>query len=75
MSVFNGKNIAILGGSGTLGKALVRELAKEGMDRGKVVIYSRDEIKQLEMIDDFPLSKFPFLEFKLGDVREIVYGT
>ncbi len=70
MSVFKGKNIAILGGSGTLGRALVGELAKVEDNIGKVVIYSRDEIKQLEMMDDFPEDDFPFLEFVLGDVRD-----
>ncbi|WP_436515251.1 polysaccharide biosynthesis protein [Ekhidna sp. To15] len=70
MSVFKGRNIAILGGSGTLGRALVKELAKAEEDIRKVIIYSRDEIKQLEMMDDFPMERFPFLEFMLGDVRD-----
>lgn len=70
MSVFGGRNIAILGGSGTLGKALLKALSKNEPDIGKVVIYSRDEIKQLEMMDDFPSERFPFLDFKLGDVRD-----
>ena len=71
MSVFNGRNIAILGGSGTLGRALLKQLSESESDIGKVVIYSRDEIKQLEMMDDFPAERFPFLEFKLGDVRDM----
>lgn len=69
MSFLSNKNIAILGGTGTLGKAIVKELALNHKPR-KVLIYSRDEIKQLEMIEEFDDPKYSFLEFKLGDVRD-----
>lgn len=69
MSDFAGKNIAILGGSGTLGRALVRELAGTGVDQ--ILIFSRDEIKQLEMMEEFHSERFPVLNYKLGDVRDL----
>ena len=70
MSFLGSKKIAILGGTGTLGKALVNEIAKSYEDVSKVLIFSRDEIKQLDMMEDYPYEKFPFLDFKLGDVRD-----
>lgn len=69
MSFFKDKSIAIIGGSGTLGKACVKAFA--GLEVKKVLIFSRDEIKQLEMMDEFPKGNYPFLEYKLGDVRDV----
>lgn len=62
---FQGKNIAILGGSGTLGRALVKELIQ--YDPQMIAIVSRDEIKQLEMMELFGENP---LTYKLGDVRD-----
>lgn len=70
MSFLQRKKIAILGGTGTLGKALVDEIANSFSDVDNVLIISRDEIKQLEMMEDYPNDKFPFLTFRLGDVRD-----
>ncbi|WP_420316475.1 polysaccharide biosynthesis protein [Ekhidna sp.] len=69
MSAYTGKNIAILGGSGTLGHAIVRQLVNE--ETGRILVFSRDEIKQLEMMEEFPPEKFMTLDFKLGDVRDL----
>ena len=63
-------SIAILGGTGTLGRSIVKELLINNPESA-ILIFSRDEIKQLEMMDDFPQSKFPNLQFKLGDVRDL----
>lgn len=52
----NGR-IVILGGIGTLGRAIVKHLVEKN-SLTSILIYSRDEIKQLEMIDDLPDSKF-----------------
>lgn len=70
MSFFEGKNIAILGGSGTLGKALIRQLSVQSDKPEKVIIFSRDEIKQLEMMDEFDGKEFSNIEYHLGDVRD-----
>lgn len=69
MSAYSGKNIAILGGSGTLGRALIRELVETEVSR--ILVFSRDEIKQLEMMEEFPSEIFPMLDYKLGDVRDL----
>ncbi|GAB4234826.1 MAG: UDP-N-acetylglucosamine 4,6-dehydratase (inverting) [Ekhidna sp.] len=69
MSFFKEKKIAILGGSGTLGRALVQALTKNGVSR--ILVFSRDEIKQLEMMETFPAEEFPMIDYKLGDVRDL----
>ena len=71
MSLLENKKIAILGGSGTVGKALVRYMQSEQIGVQKIIIYSRDEIKQLEMMEDFPEEGSPPMEYKLGDVRDL----
>ena len=71
MSFLKHKRIAILGGTGTLGRALVTEIAESHSQVEKVLIFSRDEIKQLKMMEDFPEDSFPFLDYKLGDVRDL----
>jgi UDP-N-acetylglucosamine 4,6-dehydratase len=60
-----GLNILITGGTGSFGQAIVARLLAG--DVGRVLIYSRDELKQSEMRARFP---DPRLEFFLGDVRD-----
>lgn len=62
--------IAIIGGTGTLGRSIIESLLYANSD-AFILVYSRDEIKQLEMMESFPESHFPNLDFKLGDVRDL----
>ena len=67
MSVLTGASVLITGGTGSLGKALTREL----LDREQVarlVIFSRDELKQFHMREQF--AEDPRLRWFLGDVRD-----
>jgi len=64
------KSILITGGTGSFGKAFVKHLIKTNKNLKRLVIFSRDEWKQSEMAKDFPASKFPFIRFFLGDVRD-----
>ncbi|MEM6736009.1 MAG: polysaccharide biosynthesis protein [Bacteroidota bacterium] len=70
MSHLNGKSIAILGGSGTLGRALVKYVFNHKIDFSTILIFSRDEIKQLEMMEEFPEKSSVEIVYKLGDVRD-----
>ncbi len=48
------------------------------MKISRLVIFSRDELKQFEMAQTYPLKKYPFIRFFLGDVRDskrIEYAT
>ena len=67
--MFNNKNILITGGTGSFGKAFVKKVLKNYKPK-KLVVFSRDELKQFEMMQEFPKKKFPNLRFLLGDVRD-----
>ena len=64
------KSILITGGTGSFGKAFVRELLSRDFGFERIIIFSRDELKQWEMQNEFPESKYPQLRFFLGDIRD-----
>ena len=64
----NKKNILITGGTGSFGKNFVNFLLKKDLFN-KIVIFSRDELKQYEMKNYF--KNDPRLRFFIGDVRDI----
>jgi UDP-N-acetylglucosamine 4,6-dehydratase len=59
----------VTGGTGSFGKAFVR-MAIERYRPRRLVIYSRDELKQYEMAQDYPVSRHPYLRYFIGDVRD-----
>jgi len=67
----NKKNILITGGTGSFGKACVKYILKN-YKPNKLVIFSRDELKQFEMAEELQSSKNNngCLRFFLGDVRD-----
>ncbi len=62
--------ILITGGTGSFGKKFVELLLKRHPEISRIVIYSRDELKQFEMAQYYPTSKYPNLRFFIGDVRD-----
>jgi len=64
--MFNDKSILITGGSGSLGKKLVETILSRYKPR-RLVIYSRDELKQYEMHQDFNAA---CMRYFIGDVRD-----
>lgn len=62
----NGRTILITGGTGSLGKRLTRKILSRYRPK-KIIILSRDELKQSEMSQTF---HDPCLRFFIGDVRE-----
>ena len=66
----NHKTILITGGTGSLGKAITKHVFKKYSQIKKVIILSRDEQKQFQMAQDYPLDKYPQIRFFLGDVRD-----
>ena len=64
---FTGKTILVTGGTGSFGKAYISNLLKSHNPR-KVIVFSRDELKQLEMRNLF--SNDPRLRFFIGDIRD-----
>ncbi len=68
--MFNNKSILITGGTGSFGHQYVRMILEQ-FQVNKLVIYSRDELKQYEMSQIFPTQKYPFMRYFLGDVRDL----
>lgn len=66
--MLNGKTILITGGTGSFGRQLTKTIVERYEPR-KLIIFSRDELKQYEMTQRHSPAKHPFLRFFLGDVR------
>jgi UDP-N-acetylglucosamine 4,6-dehydratase len=66
---FNGKSVLITGGTGSFGKAFVRTLLSQ-FQPSRIVIFSRDELKQYEMAEEFSEKKYPCMRYFIGDVRD-----
>lgn len=64
--MFNGKSILITGGSGSFGKMYVRTILERYKPK-RLIIYSRDELKQFEMQQVF---NDPCMRYFIGDVRD-----
>jgi len=64
------QSILITGGTGSFGKEFVRTVLRHCPKLKRLVIFSRDELKQFEMQQEFPMSEYPALRFFLGDVRD-----
>ena len=71
MSISKNSKILITGGTGSFGKAFLSALLKKFPDISRVVIFSRDELKQSELQQNFPFKKYPQLRFFLGDIRDL----
>lgn len=68
--MLHNKSILITGGTGSLGKALTYHILKKWPGVKRLVIFSRDEQKQYEMEQDYPVAKYPQVRFFIGDVRD-----
>lgn len=68
--MLNHKSILVTGGTGSFGKKFVEIILKEYPEIERLVIYSRDELKQFEMAQRFSESEFPQLRYFIGDVRD-----
>ena len=68
--MFKNKSILITGGTGSFGKAFAEYLIKNHKDLSRLVIFSRDELKQFEMSNE---KKFqhPNVRYFLGDIRDL----
>ena len=69
--MLNNKSILITGGTGSFGKIFVRKILLKYPKIKRLVVFSRDELKQFEMANEFSTKKYPNLRYFLGDVRDI----
>src|ERR1051326_3317902 len=66
----NGKSILVTGGTGSFGHALVKAVVEDFRPE-KLIIFSRDELKQFEMGQQYSDAQYPFLRYFIGDVRDL----
>ncbi len=64
-------NLLITGGTGSFGRSFVPEALKRLPNLRRMVIFSRDELKQFNLQQKYPPDKYPQLRFILGDVRDL----
>ncbi len=67
--MFNDKNILITGGTGSFGKKCT-EILLNNYKPKRIIIYSRDELKQYEMSQVFSHDKYPCMRYFIGDIRD-----
>ena len=68
--MLNGKSVLITGGTGSFGKKFIETILSRYSDVKKIIIYSRDELKQSDLRQKYPMNSFPHLRFFIGDVRD-----
>ncbi len=64
------KSILVTGGTGSFGKRFVKRILTEHPDVRRLVVFSRDELKQFDMAQEFSPAQYPCLRYFLGDIRE-----
>ena len=60
----------ITGGTGSFGKEFLKRILTKLPDVQRIVIYSRDELKQYELQQEYPRHQYPMLRFFIGDIRD-----
>jgi UDP-N-acetylglucosamine 4,6-dehydratase len=67
--MLNGKTVLITGGTGSFGKKMT-QIVLENYKPKKLIIFSRDELKQFEMSQTWNTKRYPSIRYFLGDVRD-----
>lgn len=68
--MLEGQSILVTGGTGSFGKAFVRTILQRYPRVRRLVVFSRDELKQFEMAQEFSEREYRNLRYFLGDVRD-----
>lgn len=64
------EKILITGGTGSFGKAFIKHIISNRPEVTRLVVFSRDELKQWELQQLYPKNQYPQLRFFLGDIRD-----
>ena len=70
MILDSSSSILITGGTGSFGRSFIKYILEKFPNIRRLVIYSRDELKQWELSQIYPPSKYPNLRFFIGDIRD-----
>ena len=65
-----GKSILLTGGTGSFGKAFIKKIINSNYEVERLVIFSRDELKQWELQRVFSTKEYPILRYFIGDIRD-----
>jgi UDP-N-acetylglucosamine 4,6-dehydratase len=68
--MFSKKSLLITGGTGSFGRAFVKTVLERWPDINRLVVYSRDELKQFEMSQVFSEQRHKGLRYFIGDIRD-----
>ncbi|AXH63527.1 UDP-N-acetylglucosamine 4,6-dehydratase (inverting) [Providencia huaxiensis] len=68
--MLNNKSVLITGGTGSFGKQFIKTILQRYPNVKKIIIFSRDELKQFELKQQYPAAIYPQLRFFIGDVRD-----
>ncbi len=68
--MLNGKSVLVTGGTGSFGRTFVKTTLERYSDVRRLVVLSRDELKQFEMAQVFDNRKYAALRYFIGDVRD-----
>ncbi|MDO3377982.1 UDP-N-acetylglucosamine 4,6-dehydratase (inverting) [Geoalkalibacter halelectricus] len=69
--MLNSSSILVTGGTGSFGRRFVQTLLTRFPQVRRIVVFSRDELKQYEMAQEFPKERFPQIRYFIGDVRDV----
>jgi UDP-N-acetylglucosamine 4,6-dehydratase len=64
------RSILVTGGTGSFGKKFIETILTQYPEINRVVVFSRDELKQFEMSQEFPTDQFKQIRYFIGDVRD-----
>ena len=67
--MIQGKTILITGGTGSFGERMLDTLLRKHKCK-KIIIFSRDELKQYELKQKYPIKKYKNLRYFIGDIRD-----
>ena len=73
--MLNDQSVLITGGTGSFGKKFVETILGRYPSVRRIVVYSRDELKQFELKQKYPHDRYPQLRFFIGDVRRETCGS
>ena len=68
--MLSNSSILVTGGTGSFGKAFIASLLNKKDKPRRIVVFSRDELKQWNMRQKFPEDQYPELRFFIGDIRD-----
>lgn len=66
----NGKSVLVTGGTGSFGHGFVRTVLSRHKP-ARLIVFSRDEMKQYEMAQEFDDTRHPCMRYFIGDVRDV----